>query len=61
MPQDVLRDGGEAAVDRALDWLVRATRRARAGLDGPAFAFNLTVLSSLLGTRWSPTSRAPTC
>ncbi len=23
MPQDVLRDGGEAAVNRALDWLVR--------------------------------------
>ena len=23
MPQDVLREGGEAAVHRALDWLVR--------------------------------------
>ncbi len=32
MPQDVMRDGGEAAVARALDWLVGAVRgRAGAG------------------------------
>lgn len=55
MPQDVLRDGGEAAIHRALDWLVRRERPAlEASLDGPAFAFNLTVLSNLLGTSVEP-------
>ena len=55
MPQDVLRDGGEGAVGRALDWLVRRDPAAlEPGLDGPAFAFNLTVLSSLLGTALEP-------
>ena len=55
MPQDVLRDGGDAAVGRALDWLVR---RDEASLDSklraPAMAFNLTVLSMLLGTVLEP-------
>jgi muramoyltetrapeptide carboxypeptidase len=55
MPQDVLRDGGEAAVTRALDWLVRRDRSAlEQGIQAPAFAFNLTVLSSLLGTPLEP-------
>jgi muramoyltetrapeptide carboxypeptidase len=55
MPQDVLRDGGEAAIHRALDWLVRRDRSAlEPGLDGPAMAFNLTVLSNLLGTPLEP-------
>ena len=55
MPQDVLRDGGEAAVNRALDWLVRRDPEAlEPDLDGPAFAFNLTVLSNLLGTPLEP-------
>ena len=55
MPQDVARDGGEAAVERALDWLVRRDPSAlEPGLDGPAFAFNLTVLSCLLGTMLEP-------
>ena len=55
MPQDVLRDGGDAAIGRALDWLVR---RDEASLDPklgrPAMAFNLTVLSMLLGTVLEP-------
>ena len=55
MPQDVLRKDGEAAIRRALDWIVR---RDPAGLepalDGPAMAFNLTVLSNLLGTSLEP-------
>ena len=57
MVQDVLRDGGEAAVHRALDWLVR---RDPAGLEpglkqaARAMAFNLTVLSNLLGTALEP-------
>ncbi len=55
MPQDVLRDGGEAAVNRALDWLVRRDERAlEPQLRQPAMAFNLTVLSKLLGTVLEP-------
>ena len=57
MPQDVLRDGGEAAIHRALDWLVRREASAlEPGLaqGGRALAFNLTVLSSLLGTAIEP-------
>ncbi len=55
MPQDVLRDGGEAAVDRALDYIVhRSDSALETGLDGPALAFNLTVLSNLLGTAIEP-------
>lgn len=55
MPQDVMRPGGEAAVARALDWLVRRDPSAlEPALDGPAMAFNLTVLSSLLGTPLEP-------
>jgi muramoyltetrapeptide carboxypeptidase len=55
MPQDLVRDGGEAAVDRALNWLVRHDAASlEPGLDGPAMAFNLTVLSSLLGTALEP-------
>lgn len=55
MPQDIVRDGGAAAIDRALDWLVRrdpATVEPR--LRQPAMAFNLTVLSKLLGTSFEP-------
>lgn len=55
MPQDVLRDDGDAAVNRALDWLVSGSPDAlEPGLDGPAMAFNLTVLSNLLGTPLEP-------
>ena len=55
MPRDVLREGGEAAVTRALDWLVRRDPSAlEPALDGRAFAFNLTVLSCLLGTPLEP-------
>jgi len=55
MPQDVVRGGGEAAVGRALDWFVRRDASAvEPQLDGPAMAFNLTVLSNLLGTPLEP-------
>src|SRR3954453_2653517 len=60
MPQDVLRGAhglrdGAAAVNRALDWLVRRDPSAlEPGLCGPAMAFNLTVLSNLLGTSLEP-------
>jgi len=55
MPQDVLRDGGEIAIGRSLDWLVRRDPAAlEPALEGPAMAFNLTVLSNLLGTPLEP-------
>ena len=55
MPQDVMRDRGEAAVTRALDWLVRRDASAlEPDLQPPAMAFNLTVLSSLVGTPLEP-------
>ena len=55
MPQDAVRPGGEAAVNRALDWLVRRDASAlEPALDGPAMAFHLTVLSNLLGTPLEP-------
>jgi muramoyltetrapeptide carboxypeptidase len=57
MVQDVARRGGEAAIHRALDWLVRRDESAlepglKPGLR--AMAFNLTVLSNLLGTAIEP-------
>ena len=55
MPQDILRAGGEAAIGRALDWLVRRDPAAiEPDLQPPAMAFNLTVLSNLLGTPLEP-------
>ena len=57
MVQDVARDGGEAAIHRALDWLVRRDESAlEPGLSRGrrAMAFNLTVLSHLLGTAIEP-------
>ncbi len=55
MPQDVLRSEGEAAVTRALDWIVRRDPSVlEPALDGPSMAFNLTVLSNLLGTPLEP-------
>jgi muramoyltetrapeptide carboxypeptidase len=55
MPQDIVREGGEAAVTRALDWLVgRDPGALEPEIDEPAMAFNLTVLSNLLGTPLEP-------
>jgi muramoyltetrapeptide carboxypeptidase len=57
MVQDVARPGGETAIHRALDWLVRRDSSAlEPGLQPgrPAMAFNLTVLSNLLGTAIEP-------
>lgn len=55
MPQDALRDGGEAAVARSLDWIVRRDPASlEPHLRAPAMAFNLTVLSNLLGTALEP-------
>lgn len=57
MVQDVVRQGGEGAVQRALNWLISrdddalepGVRRGRRTM-----AFNLTVLSNLLGTAIEP-------
>jgi len=60
MPQDILRGDhglgdGQAAVRRALDWLVGRDESAlEPQLQRPAMAFNLTVLSNLLGTPLEP-------
>ena len=55
MPQDVLREGGDAAIARALDWLIKRDASAlEPDLQPPAMAFNLTVLSNLLGTALEP-------
>jgi len=56
MPADIKRDGGEAAVLRVLAWLVGGGEGLEPGLDGrtPAAAFNITVLSHLLGTAIEP-------
>jgi muramoyltetrapeptide carboxypeptidase len=55
--QDILRDEGEAAVGRALAWMVdRApeTLEPTVGRAKKTAAFNMTVLSQLLGTPLQP-------
>lgn len=57
MVQDVAREGGEAAIHRAFDWLVKRDPAAlEPGLipGKRAMAFNLTVLSHLIGTPVEP-------
>ncbi len=55
MPQDVLRESGDTAIHRALNWLVLHDATAlEPHLQPPAMAFNLTVLSNLLGTPLEP-------
>jgi muramoyltetrapeptide carboxypeptidase len=56
MPRDIVRDGGEAAVERALAWLVRrdpATLEPSLGT-GPTAAFNITVFAHMIGTPLQP-------
>jgi len=55
--QDILRDGGDAAVARALAWMIdRAPEALEPRVDGTTktAAFNMTVLSHLLGTPLEP-------
>lgn len=56
MVSDINREGGEAAVIRALRFLGGQDQSGveASGRGGPRFAFNLTVLSSLLGTPAEP-------
>lgn len=51
MPADIRRKDGEAAVARSLGWLADGDR---GGNEAPQAAFNLTVLSHLLGTPLEP-------
>ncbi|MGH7023228.1 MAG: LD-carboxypeptidase [Caulobacteraceae bacterium] len=55
--QDILREGGEAAIVRALAWLVDhdpASLEPSLEPGVKAAAFNLTILGSLIGTPWQP-------
>ena len=55
--QDILRDAGDAAVGRALAWMVDRAPEALEPTVGGAkktAAFNMTVLSQLLGTPLQP-------
>lgn len=57
MPSDLPRNGGEAAITRALDYLVNGapeTLEPTAQSRGKSVAFNITVLAHLLGTDWAP-------
>ncbi|WP_426267910.1 LD-carboxypeptidase [Sphingomonas sp. LHG3443-2] len=55
MVQDVLREDGDQAVLRTLRWLAKNDFDGlEPDLAGPAFAFNLVVLSSLMGTELEP-------
>ncbi|MBI1339982.1 LD-carboxypeptidase [bacterium] len=57
MPVDITREGGEAAIRRALDWLADGSPDALdpSLSDGrPAVAFNLVVLSQIMGTPIEP-------
>jgi muramoyltetrapeptide carboxypeptidase len=57
MPADIGRPGGEAAVKRALAFLVDGaadTLEATVSPEKPTAAFNITVLSHLLGTPLEP-------
>jgi muramoyltetrapeptide carboxypeptidase len=49
MPADIKRDGGEAEILRVLDWLANPLPAPQ-----PQMAFNMTVLSHLLGTPLEP-------
>ena len=57
MPADVLRDGGEAAIRRALDWLLDgdpSTLEATVSTAKKTAAFNICILCHLLGTSFQP-------
>jgi muramoyltetrapeptide carboxypeptidase len=57
IPVDLVRDGGEAAVARALRWLCVRDAAALEPSVAPgtkAAAFNITVLSAMIGTPYEP-------
>jgi muramoyltetrapeptide carboxypeptidase len=55
MVRDIVREGGEAAVERSLAWLARRdSATLEAGLSGPSAAFNITVFAHMIGTPLQP-------
>lgn len=57
MPRDLTRENGPAAIHRALKWLVeRSPESLEPSIVGgaPTAAFNIVILSHLLGTPWLP-------
>ena len=57
MPVDITRTGGEAAVARALAWLVDRAPAAvedSVSSDTPTAAFNMAILGQILGTALEP-------
>ena len=57
MPADVRRDGGEAALLRALDWMLHASPQAlepHVQADAKYAAFNLMTLAMMVGTPLMP-------
>ena len=56
MPADIVRDGGEKAVARALAFLLSGAPDSieESATSAPSMAFNLTILSHLIGTPWQP-------
>jgi len=57
MPADINREGGEAAVARALDFLAgrhAETLEPSLGSDATAVAFNMMTFSQLIGTQLQP-------
>jgi len=57
MPADIRRDGGEAAVLRALDWMLHAspqTLEPQLQAGGKYAAFNLMTLAMMVGTPLMP-------
>ena len=58
MVNDIVRDGGVAAVSRALAWLVDADPSALEGclgdFDAPVAAFNMATFCHLIGTPFQP-------
>lgn len=60
MVADIKRADGDAAVRRSLAWLARADKAALApeiDADMPTVAFNLTILSMMIGTDMLPDLR----
>jgi muramoyltetrapeptide carboxypeptidase len=57
MPSDLPRENGGAAIKRALDFLIRndsKTLEPTASAGKKAAAFNITVLSHMIGANWMP-------
>jgi muramoyltetrapeptide carboxypeptidase len=54
MPVDLDRTGGEHALRRSLEWLISGGGDGVAHAARPSAAFNLTVLSQMLGTELEP-------